>query len=127
MLAAADVYVALRQARPHRAAVGAEQARDVLLDEARAGRLDAAVVRALLDANTGEAPKRGAWPKGLSDREVEVLRLVARGSTNKEIAKELGLSPKTVQHHVAHVYEKIGVESRAGASLFATQSGLLSI
>lgn len=125
VLAAADVYVALREARPHRAAMSADAARDILLEEAREGSLDAAVVRALLDAETGEAPRRGAWPKGLSDREVEVLRLLARGRSNKEIASALGISPKTVQHHVAHVYEKIAVESRAGAALFATEAGLL--
>jgi HD-GYP domain-containing protein (c-di-GMP phosphodiesterase class II) len=126
VLAAADVYVALREPRPHREAMGAEAARRVLLEEARRGSLDAAVVRALLDAETGQAPRRGAWPRGLSDREVEVLRLLARGRTNKEIASAIGVSPKTVQHHVAHVYEKIGVESRAAAALFATEAGLLS-
>ena len=126
VLAAADVFVALREPRPHRPAVSAERAREVLLDEARAGKLDAAVVRALLDVHTGEAPKRGAWPKGLSDREVEVVRLLARGRTNKEIAAALRVSPKTVQHHVAHAYAKIGVQSRAAAALFATEAGLLS-
>ena len=67
-----------------------------------------------------------AWPKGLTDREAEVIRLVARGRTNKEIAALLDVSPKTVQHHVAHAYDKIGVESRAGAALFATEAGLLA-
>ena len=126
VLAVADVYTALREARPHRAAVEADAARRVVLEQSREGKLDAAVVRALLDAETGQAPRRGAWPKGLSDREVEVLRLVARGRTNKEIAALMGVSPKTVQHHVAHVYTKIGVESRAAAALFATEAGLLS-
>ena len=126
VLAVSDVYVALREPRPHRAAMGAEAARGVLVEEGRGGRLDAAVVRALLDVETGDAPKRGAWPRGLSDREVEVLRLVARGKTNKEVAVTLGVSPKTVQHHVAHVYDKIGVQSRAAAALFATEAGLLA-
>jgi HD-GYP domain-containing protein (c-di-GMP phosphodiesterase class II) len=126
VLAVSDVYVAVRELRPHRPAAKSEGARQILLGEAREGRLDAAVVRALLDTETGEAPRRGAWPKGLSDREVEVLRLVARGKTNKEVASELDLSPKTVQHHVAHVYGKIGVESRAAAALFATEAGLLA-
>lgn len=126
VLAVADVYVALRELRPHRPAMSEAEARKTLLDEASSGRLDASLVRTLLDVETGEAPKRGAWPKGLSDREVEVLRLVARGKTNKEIATALGLSPKTVQHHVAHVYDKIGVESRAAAAMFATEAGLLT-
>lgn len=98
---------------------------DSVLGEAKEGRLDAAVVRALLDTETGDAPRRAAWPKGLSDREGEVLRYVARGKTNKEIAQALGVSPKTVQHHVAHAYEKIGVESRAAAALFVSEMGLL--
>jgi HD-GYP domain-containing protein (c-di-GMP phosphodiesterase class II) len=126
VLAVADVFGALSEPRPHRPALDAEAARRVLLEQAREGTLDAAVVRALLDAETGEAPRRAAWPKGLSDREVEVLRLVARGRTNKEIATLIGVSPKTVQHHVAHVYDKIGVESRAAAALFATEAGLLT-
>jgi HD-GYP domain-containing protein (c-di-GMP phosphodiesterase class II) len=126
VLAAADVYVALRELRPHRAAMTLAEARKTLLEEASSGRLDAAIVRTLLDVETGNAPRRGAWPKGLSDREVEVLRLVARGRTNKEVAVALGLSPKTVQHHVAHVYDKIGVESRAAAAMFATEAGLLT-
>jgi len=54
-----------------------------------------------------------------------VLRLVARGSSNKQIGADLGISPRTVQHHVAHLYAKIGVGSRAGAALFATEHGLL--
>ena len=49
----------------------------------------------------------------LSDREVEVVRLVATGATNKDVARALGISAKTVAHHVAHVYDKIGTRSRA--------------
>lgn len=126
ILAAADVYAALREQRPHRPAMAAAEASRILLEEGRAGRLDARVVRALLDAETGAAPKRGAWPRGLSDREVEVLRLVARGHSNKEIAARMRVSPKTVQHHVAHVYQKIDVQSRAAAAIFATEAGLLA-
>lgn len=126
VLAVADVHVALRELRPHRPAMSVAEAKKTLLEEASAGRLDASLVRTLLDVETGEAPRRGAWPKGLSDREVEVLRLLARGKTNKEIAVALGLSPKTVQHHVAHVYDKVGVESRAAAAMFATEAGLLT-
>lgn len=64
-------------------------------------------------------------PHGLSEREREVLCWVARGKTNKEIAIVLGISPKTVQHHVAHVYDKIGVYSRAGAAIFAMEHRLI--
>lgn len=125
VLAASDVFAALREPRPHRPAHDANAAARILVGEARAGRLDASVVRALLDTHDAPAPRRGAWPKGLSDREVQILVLVARGRTNKEIARETGLSPKTVQHHVAHVYEKVGLQSRAGAAIFAAEAGLL--
>jgi DNA-binding NarL/FixJ family response regulator len=56
---------------------------------------------------------------------VEVLRLIARGDSNREAAEKLGVSPKTVGHHVQHVYSKIGVATRAGAALFAMENGLL--
>ena len=72
---------------------------------------------------TGGAPR--GYPAGLTGREVEVLRLVARGLSNKEIAATLELSPKTVGHHVAHVYAKAGVATRAAAALFAVEHGLL--
>jgi DNA-binding NarL/FixJ family response regulator len=70
-------------------------------------------------------PARAVWPRGLTNREVEVLRLLARGRTNKEIASALGISPRTAQHHVIHIYEKIERNSRAGAALFAVEHGLL--
>ncbi len=126
VLAAADTYHAMREPRPHRPVHTAEQARTKLIEEIRRGKLDGEAARAVIEAAKGSKPKTlHAWPRGLSDREVEVLRLVARGETNKEIGTTLGISSKTVQHHVAHVYEKIGVKSRAAAALFATEQGLL--
>jgi DNA-binding NarL/FixJ family response regulator len=65
------------------------------------------------------------WPAGLSDREVEVLRLLARGFPNKAIAQSLTVTPKTVEHHVQHIYDKVGVATRAGATLFAAQHDLV--
>jgi len=127
LLAAADAYHAMREARPHRPALTADLAARELLAEVAAGRLDRAAAAAVLDA-AGAAPRRlPGWPHELTDREVEVLRLVARGHSNKEIGAALGISAKTVQHHVAHVYAKIGVTSRAGAALFATAQGLLAV
>lgn len=125
LLAACDVFCALREDRPHRPAVDADAAAGVLIDDARRGALDLAAVRHVLDA-AGAAPARrpGSWPAGLSDREVEVLQLVARGNRNKDVARALRISPKTVQHHVAHIYTKVGVTSRAGATLFAAEHGL---
>jgi DNA-binding NarL/FixJ family response regulator len=81
-----------------------------------------------LGVDLGFRPRREArreGPAGLTSREVEVLRLVARGLSIKEIADRLVTSPKTVGNHVEHMYAKIGVSSRATASLFAMQNGLL--
>ena len=69
---------------------------------------------------------RREWPAGLTSREVEVLRLVARGLSNKQIAAKLFLSDRTVGHHIAHVYDKIGGSTRAGATLFALQHDLMA-
>lgn len=77
-------------------------------------------------ARAGRAVARPvAWPSGLSDREVEVLRLVATGATNKDVARALGITAKTVAHHVAHVDEKTGCRSRAGVTLYAVEHGLI--
>ncbi len=89
------------------------------------GALDARAVQAVLEARGAAAKRKRAWPGGLSDREVEVIRLVAVGRTNKEIGALLGMSPRTAQKHVMHVYEKLGLESRAGLALYAIEHGLL--
>ena len=66
-------------------------------------------------------------PPGLTERELEVVRLLARGLTNKEIASALDISVKTAGHHVQHIFEKAGVTTRAAAALFAMQSGLVEL
>lgn len=125
LLAACDVFCALREDRPHRPAYTLNVATSMLTDEARRGALDLAAVRDVLEAADAAPPRLPrAQPSGLSDREVEVLRLVAHGGTNKDVARALGISARTVQHHVAHIYTKIGVSSRAGAALFAAEHGL---
>jgi putative nucleotidyltransferase with HDIG domain len=126
ILAAADACQAMSEPRPHRPALTPEQAARDLDADVVAGRLDGDAVAAVLQAagvRAGAAPR--AFPAGLTGREVEVLRLVARGRSNKAIAAELGLSPKTVGHHVQHVYAKAGVSTRAAAALFAVENGLL--
>jgi DNA-binding NarL/FixJ family response regulator len=65
-------------------------------------------------------------PRGLTDREVEVLGLVANGLTNKEVANELGISTKTAGHHLQHIFEKLGVTTRAAATMIAMQRGLVT-
>jgi DNA-binding NarL/FixJ family response regulator len=68
---------------------------------------------------------RRQGPAGLTQREVEVLRLLARSLSNKQIAERLVISPKTVANHIEHIYAKIGVSTRTAAGLFAMQHGLL--
>jgi HD-GYP domain-containing protein (c-di-GMP phosphodiesterase class II) len=125
ILGAADAYQAMTEMRPHRAARSPEDAADQLRDEVRRGRLDSDAVDAVLGAAGHRVRRRREGPVGLTQREVEVLVLLARGLSNKEIGARLVVSPRTVGHHVQHVYRKIGCSTRAAASLFAMQHGLL--
>jgi HD-GYP domain-containing protein (c-di-GMP phosphodiesterase class II) len=127
ILAAGDAYQAMTQARPHRPALAPETAARQLSAEADGGRFDRDAVRCVL-AVAGHHPlaQRRLWPAGLSEREVDVLRLIARGASYKEVAGRLFISPKTAEHHVAHIYTKIGVSSRAAAALFAMEHDLLA-
>ncbi len=94
--------------------------------EVGGGRLDPEAVAAVIEASGGERVRlRPSRPGSLSEREIEVLRLMVHGLTNKQIAARLYLSPKTVGHHVEHIYNKIGVTSRAAAALFAMETGLV--
>ena len=70
---------------------------------------------------------RRQWPAGLTPREVEVLVLVARGRSSKEIASLLAMSPKTARNHTEHIYAKTGTGNRVTASLFAVEHGLLPV
>jgi len=125
LLGAADAYHALTEERAHRSAYEPERAAKLLADEARGGRYARDATEAVLAA-AGHARSRvrGGWPADLSEREVEVLCLVARGLSNKQIAQRLFISQKTVQHHIAHIFEKTGVASRAGAAVFAVENDL---
>ena len=91
----------------------------------RRGRLDAHAVEAVLGVAGHRTARRRDGPAGLTEREVEVLRLLARGLTNKQIATQLTISSKTVANHVEHIYAKIDASTRARAGLFAMQHGLL--
>jgi HD-GYP domain-containing protein (c-di-GMP phosphodiesterase class II) len=125
ILGAADAYQAMREPRPHRPARSADEAAGELRAEVRAGHLDADAVEAVLGAAGHRVTRRRDRPAGLTAREIEILRLLARGLSNKEIAARLVISPKTVGKHVEHIYVKIDASSRAAASLFAMQYGLL--
>jgi HD-GYP domain-containing protein (c-di-GMP phosphodiesterase class II) len=126
ILAAADAYQAMREPRPYRPARAADAAAAELRADVRAGRLDAEAVEAVLAAAGHRVPRRREGPDGLTPREIEVLRLLARGLSNKAIAARLVIAPKTVGNHVEHIYAKIGASTRAQASLFAMQHGLLA-
>jgi DNA-binding NarL/FixJ family response regulator len=67
---------------------------------------------------------RAPWPCDLTEREVEVLRLCARGLTNRQIADVLVVSVRTVQHHLASIYDKTDRRTRAGAAVFTVEHGL---
>lgn len=126
VLVAADAYHATTEERPHRAARSPGDAARALEQEASKGALDRDAVGAVIAAAGGTArDMRINHPSGLTEREVEVLRRLAVGRSMKEIASELVVSPSTVHAHVAHIYEKIGVSSRAAAALFAMEHGLL--
>ena len=127
ILAASDFFHTKIEPRPHRPALTLEAASEEATREAQAGRLDREAVNAVLGAaGQRQLPRRRMLPAGLSDRELEVLRLVARGRSIHDMAKILYISPKTVGHHIQHIYGKIGVSSRVAATLFAMRHGLLN-
>nr|HYV43675.1 HD domain-containing phosphohydrolase [Myxococcaceae bacterium] len=125
LLAAADALCAMLEPRPHRAAMERGAAAAELRSMAKGGALDAGAVEACLSA-VGERRSRPAPAESsLTARELDVLRLLARGKTNKEIAQALRISDRTVQHHTIHIYGKLEVDTRAAAALRAAQLGLL--
>jgi HD-GYP domain-containing protein (c-di-GMP phosphodiesterase class II) len=126
LLAVADMYQAMRETRPHRRAISEAEVSATLTKEAEAGRLDGAAVEAVLAA----AEQRDMWDVtsrsgGLSVAEIDVLRLAARGRTDREIAATLELPIREVREHLQHVYDKIGVGTRAGAAMFAMRHGMI--
>jgi len=123
VLAAADVYQAMREARPQRAALDADRAASELGAMAKRSELCPDAVAAVLGA-AGHAVRAPERPSGLTDRELEVLRLLVQGLTNKEIATGLEISTKTAGHHVQHVLEKLGVTTRAAATMIAMKAGI---
>ena len=125
VLGAADAYQSMCEPRPHREALLPEVAAKELRAEVKAGRMDGAVVEAVLGTAGHRVARRREGPAGLTAREVDVLRLVSRGLSSKEVAAHLVISPKTARNHIEHIYGKIGASNRAGASLFAMQHGLI--
>lgn len=125
MLAVADCYQAWREPRPHRPALHDDAAAARLRREVREGRLDGRAAEAVLVAAGRPVRRRGTWAAGLTAREIEVLRLLVHGRSAREIAAELVISPKTARNHTEHIYAKLGVSNRVGATLYAVQHGLV--
>ncbi len=124
LVAAADVYAAMTAARPHRAALSPAGAAEAIAEEVKAGRLDAEAVAAVL-TTAGQPVPAFARPAGLTEREATVIGLLARGHQTKQIAAELGISVKTADRHIQNAYAKIGVSTRAAATLFAMDHDLV--
>jgi len=130
ILGAADSYHAKLEPRPHRPSLVSSEAADALRTEVRAGRFDGEVAEAVLQAAGHRRSRRTAGIgslRGLTPRELEVLRLLALGRPTKQIASALGISRKTAANHVEHIYSKLGVTNRAMASLFAAGHGLVGV
>lgn len=126
LLAAADAYQAMTQERPHRPALTPDEAARELRSQADAGRLDRNSVECVLEgAGHTRRRVRTQIPAGLSEREVEVLREICLGHSNRQMAERLHIAEKTVGHHVQHIYNKIGRSTRAGAALFAMENDLV--
>ena len=124
LLAAAVAYQQLREQRSERAAIEADDAASELRRQARAGQFDAESVEAVLAAAGHRSSRRASSSGGLTGREVEVLRLVAQGRSNREIAAELFIAEKTARNHVERIYAKLGVNNRTQATLAAIDRGL---
>lgn len=126
LIAAADAYRAMIEPRPYRPAFAPEAAAEELGRDVRAGRLDGDAVRAILEAAGHRVrPRRREQVAGLTEREIEVLRLVARGNTKRQVGEALSISERTADHHIRHIYTKLGVSTRAAATLFAMQHHLV--
>lgn len=115
----------MTEPRPHRPAMTAEQAGARLRAEVKAGRLDPEAVSVVLDAAGMPVRRKREQVAGLTAREIEELRLLARGQSIRGIARTLQISPKTADAHIQHIYAKAGVSSRAAATLFAMQHDLV--
>ncbi len=125
LLAAADAFEAMTEPRPHRGPLAPERAAAELAAEADAGRLDPEAVAAVIEA-AGQRPPQLERPAGLTGREAEVVGMLARGLQTKQVARALGISAKTADRHIQNSYRKIGVSTRAAATLFAMEHGLVA-
>lgn len=125
VLAVACSFQAMLEPRAYRPALTPKQAVSALRDEVRAGRWDPGAVDAVLAAAGQQRGRRPTGPAGLTPREVEVLALIARGASTRQVAERLFITPKTAETHIERIYAKTGASTRSTATLFAMQHGLL--
>ena len=125
IIAAADCYQAMISDRPYRRALATGEAAIQLRIMSTEGHLDGEAVERVLAAAGHRRLTRVPLPAGLTTREVDVLRLMTLGLTTRQIAQRLFIAPKTADHHVQHIYTKIGVSTRGAASLYAIEHGIL--
>lgn len=126
LLASACAYLTLIEPRSHRPAMSAKQAMAELHAEVRAGKLDADATDSVLAA-AGQAPgKRHGGPAGLTPREIQVLQLIARGASTRQVAQRLQITSKTASTHIERIYAKTDSCTRSTVTLFAMKNGLLS-
>ncbi len=124
LLAAADAFHAMGEPRHHRDPIPIDEAARLLADQAKVGEFDADAVAAVVEAGGLEPPDLSD-PNDLTARETEVIGLLARGLQTKQIASRLDISPKTADHHIQNAYRKMGVSTRAAATLYASEHGLV--
>ena len=125
VLAAACAFQAMIEPRSYRPALTPKQAASELRAEVRGGRLEPDAVEAVLAAAGQARGKRRVGPAGLTPREIEVLALIARGASTRQVAQRLSITPKTAETHIERIYAKTGATTRSTATLFAMQHGLL--
>ena len=123
IIAVADRFDELTHEAPGRSAL---ELTDALTSLESDPGFDRRIVGALRQALGERSSAPGEhWPAGLTRREVEVLRLAARGMTRAQIGTTLQITENTVRHHLEHIYDKTGTSTRVAATLFAIESGLL--
>lgn len=125
LLAAADAFQSKTEPRAYRPALSPRDVVTSLAEKAGSGLLDSEAVAAVVEA-AGQEPPAIARPAGLTQRELQVIGLLARGAQAKQIARHLEISTRTAERHIQNAYRKIGVSTRAAATLFAMQKGLVN-
>ncbi|MBW3579127.1 MAG: HD domain-containing protein [Actinobacteria bacterium] len=125
LLAAADAFHAMCEPRAHHESRTPDQASEVVAEQVKKGLLDPDATAAVVEAAGLRAP-RLERPAGLTEREAEVVVLIARGFMTKQVAAALGITSKTADRHIQNAYAKMGVSSRAATTLFAMQHGMVT-